>query len=73
MSLEKKIKLCPIRYDAHAAGEYIFRMFHQVVEHKKNSYSYFTCATDTGNIKIIFATVKDIILQLNLEEYNLVV
>ena len=35
-------------------------------------YSHFTCATDTENIRFVFADVKDTILQLNLKEYNLV-
>lgn len=35
-------------------------------------YSHFTCATDTKNIHFVFAAVKDIILQLTLQEYNLV-
>lgn len=35
-------------------------------------YSHFTCATDTENIRFVFAAVKDTILQLNLKEYNLV-
>lgn len=35
-------------------------------------YSHFTCATDTENIRFVFAAVKDTILQANLREYNLV-
>ncbi|VDO59619.1 unnamed protein product [Onchocerca flexuosa] len=35
-------------------------------------YSHFTCATDTENIRFVFAAVKDTILQHNLKEYNLV-
>merc|ERR1712113_42613 len=39
---------------------------------EKIIYSHFTCATDTENIRFVFAAVKDTILQLNLKEYNLV-
>jgi len=35
-------------------------------------YSHFTCATDTENIRFVFAAVRDTILQYNLKEYNLV-
>ena len=35
-------------------------------------YSHFTCATDTENIRFVFAAVRDTILQANLKEYNLV-
>lgn len=38
----------------------------------KTIYSHFTCATDTENIRLIFAAVKDTILRLNLKEFNLV-
>nr|XP_055234578.1 guanine nucleotide-binding protein subunit alpha-11 [Gorilla gorilla gorilla] len=59
--------------DAQAAREFILKMF---VDLNPNSdkiiYSHFTCATDTGNIRFVFAAVKDTILQLNLKEYNLV-
>merc|ERR1712242_427741 len=33
---------------------------------EKIIYSHFTCATDTENIRFVFAAVKDTILQLNL-------
>jgi len=39
---------------------------------EKTIYSHFTTATDTENIRFVFAAVKDTILQLNLKEYNLV-
>lgn len=39
---------------------------------EKVIYSHITCATDTENIRFVFAAVKDTILQLNLKEYNLV-
>uniref|UniRef100_A0A2I2Z666 Guanine nucleotide-binding protein subunit alpha n=1 Tax=Gorilla gorilla gorilla TaxID=9595 RepID=A0A2I2Z666_GORGO len=59
--------------DAQAAREFILKMF---VDLNPNSdkiiYSHFTCATDTENIRFVFAAVKDTILQLNLKEYNLV-
>lgn len=59
--------------DAQAAREFILRMFVDLnPDPDKIIYSHFTCATDTENIRFVFATVKDTILQLNLKEYNLV-
>ena len=37
----------------------------------KTIYSHFTCATDTENIRYVFAAVRDTILKINLEIYNL--
>lgn len=59
--------------DAIAAREFILRMFVDLnPDPEKIIYSHFTCATDTENIRFVFAAVKDTILQLNLKEYNLV-
>jgi len=59
--------------DAQAAREYILKMFVDLnPDPDKIIYSHFTCATDTENIRFVFAAVKDTILQLNLKEYNLV-
>ncbi|XP_059093307.1 guanine nucleotide-binding protein G(q) subunit alpha isoform X6 [Tigriopus californicus] len=59
--------------DAIAAREFILRMFVDLnPDTEKIIYSHFTCATDTENIRFVFAAVKDTILQLNLKEYNLV-
>ncbi|XP_018016068.1 guanine nucleotide-binding protein G(q) subunit alpha isoform X2 [Hyalella azteca] len=59
--------------DAIAAREFILRIFVDLnPDPDKIIYSHFTCATDTDNIRFVFAAVKDTILQLNLKEYNLV-
>ncbi|CAK9292235.1 unnamed protein product [Gordionus sp. m RMFG-2023] len=59
--------------DAQAAREFILKMFVDLnPDTDKIIYSHFTCATDTENIRFVFAAVKDTILQLNLKEYNLV-
>ncbi|XP_071055567.1 guanine nucleotide-binding protein G(q) subunit alpha isoform X1 [Onthophagus taurus] len=59
--------------DAITAREFILRMFVDLnPDSEKIIYSHFTCATDTENIKFVFAAVKDTILQSNLREYNLV-
>ncbi|XP_076675426.1 G protein alpha q subunit isoform X1 [Andrena cerasifolii] len=59
--------------DAIGAREYILKMFVDLnPDTEKIIYSHFTCATDTENIKFVFAAVKDTILQSNLKEYNLV-
>jgi len=59
--------------DANSAREFILKMFVDLnPDTDKIIYSHFTCATDTENIRFVFAAVKDTILQLNLKEYNLV-
>ncbi|KAG7253765.1 hypothetical protein CRUP_011092 [Coryphaenoides rupestris] len=59
--------------DAQAGREFILKMFVELnPDSDKIIYSHFTCATDTENIRFVFAAVKDTILQLNLKEYNLV-
>jgi guanine nucleotide-binding protein G(q) subunit alpha len=59
--------------DSIAAREFILKMFVDLnPDPDKIIYSHFTCATDTENIRFVFAAVKDTILQLNLKEYNLV-
>ena len=61
------------RCDGKAAREFILKMFVDLnPDTEKIIYSHFTCATDTENIRFVFAAVKDTILQLNLKEYNLV-
>ena len=58
--------------DAIAAQNFILSMFVDLIpDTKKTIYSHFTCATDTENIRVVFAAVKDTILRLNLEECNL--
>ncbi|CAF5097166.1 unnamed protein product, partial [Rotaria socialis] len=55
------------------AREFILKMYVDLnPDSDKIIYSHFTCATDTENIRFVFAAVKDTILQLNLKEYNLV-
>ncbi|CAK1546106.1 unnamed protein product [Leptosia nina] len=62
-----------LQRDASAAREFILRMFVDLnPDAEKIIYSHFTCATDTENIRFVFAAVKDTILQSNLKEYNLV-
>lgn len=59
--------------DAESARGFILKMFVELnPDPQKIIYSHFTCATDTENIRFVFAAVKDTILQLNLAEYNLV-
>ncbi|KAL6456805.1 hypothetical protein MHYP_G00353490 [Metynnis hypsauchen] len=59
--------------DAKAAQEFILKMYQeQNPDREKTIYSHFTCATDTENIRFVFAAVKDTILRHNLKEFNLV-
>lgn len=61
------------RRDTAAAKEFILKMYLDLnPDNDKIIYAHFTCATDTENIRFVFAAVKDTILQLNLKEYNLV-
>lgn len=39
--------------------------------HGHNIYTHFTAATDTENIRLVFASVKDTILRRNIEDYLL--
>jgi guanine nucleotide-binding protein G(q) subunit alpha len=85
--LEEKIKTSHLseyfpeysgpRCDHLQAREFILNMFVELNvvnqdDQEKIIYSHFTCATDTENIRFVFAAVKDTILQGNLREYNLV-
>jgi GTPase SAR1 family protein len=62
------LKMCFEEYqggrDAEVAGKFIEEKFiAQNEQPKKHIYVHRTCATDTGNIMIVFNAVKDIILQ----------
>ena len=78
--LDSFVTICLINFlfigppeDAKAAKDFILKMFVDLnPDTEKIIYSHFTCATDTENIRFVFAAVKDTILQLNLKEYNLV-
>ncbi|KAK9678914.1 G-protein alpha subunit [Popillia japonica] len=59
--------------DAIEAREFILEMFLSLnTDSERIIYSHFTCATDTENIKFVFAAVEDIILHQHLEIYHLV-
>ncbi|XP_029472333.1 guanine nucleotide-binding protein subunit alpha-14 isoform X2 [Rhinatrema bivittatum] len=61
------------KQDGKAARDFILKLYQdQNPDKEKVIYSHFTCATDTENIRFVFAAVKDTILQLNLREFNLV-
>ncbi|XP_068409996.1 guanine nucleotide-binding protein subunit alpha-14 [Eschrichtius robustus] len=61
------------KQDVKAARDFILKLYQdQNPDQEKVIYSHFTCATDTENIRFVFAAVKDTILQLNLREFNLV-
>ncbi|XP_061671895.1 guanine nucleotide-binding protein subunit alpha-14-like isoform X2 [Syngnathoides biaculeatus] len=61
------------RQDARAAQEFILKMYQEQNPNKdKQLYPHFTCATDTENIRFVFAAVKDTILRQNLQVFNLV-
>ncbi|XP_065140610.1 guanine nucleotide-binding protein subunit alpha-14-like [Paramisgurnus dabryanus] len=58
--------------DADAAMNFILEMYNQQnADAQKRIYAHFTCATDTENIKRVFRSVKDTILQNNLGDFSL--
>ncbi|NXG83318.1 GNA14 protein, partial [Stercorarius parasiticus] len=61
------------KQDVKAARDFILKLYQdQNPDKEKTIYSHFTCATDTENIRFVFAAVKDTILQLNLRVFSLV-
>ncbi|CAI5667238.1 unnamed protein product [Oreochromis niloticus] len=60
------------RQDAETAKKFILNMYvERHVGRHKALYTHYTCATDTENIRIVFKSVKDTLLQENLEQFNL--
>nr|XP_060618152.1 guanine nucleotide-binding protein subunit alpha-14 isoform X1 [Anolis sagrei ordinatus] len=60
------------KQDVKAAKDFILNLYQeQNPDKEKVMYSHFTCATDTENIRFVFAAVKDTILNINLKEFNL--
>ncbi|XP_062985439.1 guanine nucleotide-binding protein subunit alpha-14-like [Elgaria multicarinata webbii] len=59
------------KQDVKAAREFILQLYKDQVPDKEKIYYHFTCATDTENIRFVFAAVRDTILNLNLREFNL--
>ncbi|NXG73070.1 GNA14 protein, partial [Baryphthengus martii] len=61
------------KQDVKAARDFILKLYQdQNPGKEKVIYSHFNCATDAENTRFVFAAVKDMILQLNLREFNLV-
>lgn len=50
-------------YDDLAARDFIEQMFLEVTPAGKAIYKHYTCATDTRNIEVVFAIVRDTILR----------
>jgi GTPase SAR1 family protein len=66
------LKVCFPEYDGglnfDAAKDFIRSRFLGMNENaKKLLYTHFTCATDTGNIAVVFKAVKDIVLRQGLQ------
>ncbi|KAJ3610364.1 hypothetical protein NHX12_022456 [Muraenolepis orangiensis] len=60
------------RGDVAAAKEFILQLYkEQHVGHPKGLYHHYTCGTDTENIRHIFSNVKDIIMEINFDRFNL--
>eukprot|EP01111_Echinosteliopsis_oligospora_P009436 TRINITY_DN2764_c0_g1_i1.p1 TRINITY_DN2764_c0_g1~~TRINITY_DN2764_c0_g1_i1.p1 ORF type:complete len:394 (-),score=63.31 TRINITY_DN2764_c0_g1_i1:74-1108(-) len=54
-----------------AAAEYIKNQFLLLNQTKKLIYTHRTCATDTGNVSVVFNAVKDIVMTQALQEMGL--
>ena len=62
--------LGPNTYDD--AKNYIKQRFELLNQsQKKEIYTHFTCATDTGNIRFVFDAVTDVIVRKHLKEVGL--
>ena len=60
------------KYDAMAARDFVLEMFLAENSYpKKQIFSHFTCATDTENIRIVFESVKQTILEKHMEDFML--
>ncbi|KAK2715194.1 guanine nucleotide-binding protein G(q) subunit alpha-like [Artemia franciscana] len=80
--LQEKIKLSDFvnyfpeyngpKQDAEEIKKFILKKFLDLKPNQeKTIYPYFTCATNTDNIRNVFEAVKNAILKLNLKEYKL--
>eukprot|EP01137_Pigoraptor_chileana_P032335 Opistho-2@21552 len=59
--------------DVEAAKDFIKKKFEEMNRsNQKQIYTHFTCATDTNNIKFVFAAITDIIIQNNLRDCGLI-
>ena len=56
--------------DAKLYIKHKFELLNQQRE-KKEIYTHFTCATDTGNIRFVFDAVTDVIVRKHLREVGL--
>ncbi|XP_034752694.1 guanine nucleotide-binding protein subunit alpha-11-like [Etheostoma cragini] len=58
--------------DAESVKKFIKQMYMDEHRgHPKSFYSHYTCATDTGNIRVVFKAVEDTIRQENFDLFNL--
>ena len=58
--------------DIRAAKKFILQKFiSQSQDEERAIYYHYTCATDTDNIRYVFAVVEDTILMSNLQKYNM--
>ncbi|KPP75657.1 hypothetical protein Z043_105079 [Scleropages formosus] len=64
-------KLLGPKNDAVSARRFILRMYEEQNTEKKNIYSHFTCATDTENMRFVFAAVKDTLININLKMFSI--
>ena len=54
--------------DYKAGSEYFIERFRKLNKTEREFYYHLTCATDTGNVKMVFNTCKEIILKNNLKD-----
>jgi len=77
---EEKLKKTPLKkhfadYDGpnewEPAAKFLEDRFVEQSKTRKGIYPQITCATDTGNVRFVFNSVKDIILQQTLDRSGL--
>uniref|UniRef100_H2Y1Q1 Uncharacterized protein n=1 Tax=Ciona intestinalis TaxID=7719 RepID=H2Y1Q1_CIOIN len=58
--------------DYASASDYVREQFELQNKHaeKKEIYTHFTCATDTGNVRFVFDAVSDVLMQKSLVDCN---
>ncbi|XP_029573531.1 guanine nucleotide-binding protein subunit alpha-14-like [Salmo trutta] len=58
--------------DPKAAREFILKMYQEQNRDRKTVYSHFTCATDTENIRFVFAAIRETIIKNHLKDFAII-
>jgi guanine nucleotide-binding protein subunit alpha-14 len=58
--------------DPKAAREFILKMYQEQNLDRQTVYSHFTCATDTENIRFVFAAIRETIIKNHLKDFAII-